>query len=184
FMTPLFLTGFGSILGAFVTAYISAKIFYNPPVNSQLFPLSLFISSCTIITLLNDRAPWQNRLTTLIMGEKIRNILILFLSFSSIVSVSIALLKINSFSYWTDKFFGFSIPYFLLALILSCLMILWVLISLDIKKHFFYPLAFIPTSLAILFVTDLPVILLIIPYTACLALMLATADKRFIKRQA
>lgn len=200
FVGPLFLTPLGGLIAAIVTVFLIYSITGSP----NLVPMSLGMAALpaltTIIAVLGDRMPWLQGSISAKLAAKIRDILIAAISIGSIGLLLTALSQLNSLTHFVMESLDLAtaltaiglkgtlnspmiLKLFSVSLIIL-LMSAWLSIALGFTRHLVLPVISLPTLTVLAFMTSWSNWLLIIPFTACLALALAVADRRFGGRHA
>jgi hypothetical protein len=183
FVAPFFLTRMGSFLAAASLVYTAQKLFGGDVIIEPKLSLYLLLSSTTIVAILGDRMPWLIRMKGPSTGQKIRESLLLFVAVSALGLVFASIIKIYGFNRWMAGSLDIGLPAPVTVVVLAIVLLGWLSVALGMTRHLSIPLLSLPTLFVLAYITSWPSTLLVIPFAACLALSLATADRRFQNRR-
>lgn len=174
---PMFLTRVGNVLALATVLYCTQRLLFGEAEGASLSML-LMIGSAMIIAVLNDRMPWIASGGLDPAAIKLREIISMTLSVGSMVVIIVTILKIYAFAKWMKLTLGVGIsPAVALAgLVLMC--VGWLSVAAGFTRHMTLPLLCLPTLFALAFLTGWPSYLMVIPFSAAVALSLATAERR------
>lgn len=176
-LTPMLFTRLGNITGIFATFYIAQKFLQVSP--SEI-PASgiILLGSSTIISVLADRLPWINLRGPSYTAITLRELMIVSLSVITIVAAIMCMAKVEYFCRWLSIGFGVSIQKPAMILLLLGVCIGWISVAVGVTRVMSLPILSIPSLLLILFVTNWPSYILVLPFALSLSLTLAIADRR------
>lgn len=182
---PLFLTRWGNVVAAGVLVYFGQKVLLG---SADSFARGasaahLMLAAVTAVAVLGDKMPWLTADTLQTTAQKLREILLLFVAIGALGIVATGVIKYGAFNRWFNVSFGAALPAPAMLGLLTAVFIGWLSIALGLTRHFMMPLVTLPTLLVLAYLTSWPAQLMVVPFTACLALALATADRRLASRR-
>jgi hypothetical protein len=175
---PLFLTRLGNLLATATILYFLERLVINTRGFDAPLSLYLLTGAATIIALLADKMPWLSHDGPSILAHKFREIMLTFLTLAAMGVVFAAILKVNELSRWMATLLAISLPNTVVLGLLVGLFLGWLSVAVGYTRHFTIPLLCLPSIFILAFVTAWPSYLLVIPFTTCVALSLASADRR------
>lgn len=180
---PFFLTQLGNVLASGTLLYFLFRlIFLEKPIHSSV-SIYLLFGCMTVIALLADKLPWLRSQIAQSFGHKLRQSMIFVLAVSFISASLLALIKIQALSFWLKNVLSISSPAPFLLVLIILIALGWLSISIGLTRHLTMLLIALPSLIVLAFVTAWPSYLLVVPFTACLALALAAADRRHANRR-
>src|SRR5690606_26827655 len=142
----------------------------------------LLLGGATVVTVLADKMPWVAAGGT-IMAQKLRDIVLIGVAIAALAVVFAATIKVQAMSRWLDQSLSLAVPSSVLVICMIAVFMGWLGIALGFPRHFTLPLLTLPTLLVTMYVTGVRGEVLVIPFALCLALSLATADRRVVARR-
>lgn len=181
-VSPLFFTRTGNIMAAAITIYVLERMMLSSELPNANPALLILIGSSTSIAILCDKIPWLAGKSLNVSAHRFRETMILILAVLSMVVVMTAMIDLRSFTHWINYNFEMDLSYIISFFGLVLLFSAWLSIALGMTRHLVLPVVCLPSLFAMAFVTSWPSYVLVIPFSACLALSLAIADRRLISR--
>lgn len=176
--SPMLLTKNNNFIALIMDVYVVYHLnFLEPPIQANP-GLLVLIASTTVIAVLGDQLPWLHKEARNSFTQKLREILLVFLSFASIALIFIVLLNPYHISRWFNYTFAINMTPSLSMLLLIGLAVGWSGIILGMSRYVILPLLCIPTLAIFSFVSTWPSHILILPYLACISLALASINRR------
>lgn len=179
---PLYLTRLGNILATATIAYCIERLLADSSTTPHV-GLFLVTGAATVVAVLGDKMPWLAGEGPQILAIKLRQILLTSITIAALAVIAVGVIKVHSFSRWITTVFGWQLPDIVVLGILLALFFGWMSVALGFTRHVTIPALCVPTLLVLAFVTEWPSTLLIIPFALCLALSLATGDRRIQGRR-
>jgi len=179
-IAPLFLTRSASLLATMTIVYLVARILTASAPGTSSLGIILLCAATTLVAALGDRMPWIAQTGTNSLASRVRGLCTTILSIGAVVAIFAALVKLPAFAKWATATFDVAITKETSAVVLLSMLGVWLTILFGITRHFSLPIVALPTLFVLAFSTGWPGYLLVIPFTAALALALTTADRRLI----
>lgn len=174
---PMFLTRVGNILALATVAYCTQRLLFGDTSAASL-SLLLMIGSAMVVAVLNDRMPWIAASGYDPTAAKLREMISLGLSIGGLVVILVSIVKVYAFTKWLNALTGIAVS---APAVLSCLVLMsvgWLSVAAGFTRQITMPLLCLPSIFALAFLTNWPSYLLVVPLSACIALSLASADRR------
>jgi hypothetical protein len=90
----------------------------------------------------------------------------------------IGIFKIYAFNRWISSSFGMVLPLGVTLGLLVAIFFGWLSVALGFTRHFTIPLLCLPSLFVLAYITEWPSYLLVVPFALCMALGLASAERR------
>jgi hypothetical protein len=181
--TPALLTRAGSLIAAFALLWLTWQFSSGDQAASSPLGVVILIGSLTLVAMLGDRLPWLRSSPFPMAAQRLRNMFVLILSLGAIGIMMTTFTKLQPFAKWSAATLGVVNSPALMAGLLFALTAGWLSVMLGMTRHFSLPVLALPTLFVLSFVTGWPGWLLVIPFSACLALSL-TASETLVLRPA
>jgi hypothetical protein len=178
---PLFLTRMGNVLAGATLAYCIERLLSGEAGPSGI-GVYLVVGSATVVAVLADKMPWIG-LGGTALAQKMREILLATLTIAALAIVFAATIKIHALSRWLNDSVHLAVPSSMLLMGMIAVFVGWLSIALGFTRQMTLPILALPTLAVTMYVTGMRGELLVVPFVLCLALSLATADRRLISRR-
>jgi hypothetical protein len=176
--TPFFLTIFGNFLALIMAVFLMLRLMVTDANTSQFMGYSLLLASIWFITLLGDNLHSSKVMgTASLVGDKIRYISKIILSFCSLILITLSLSDLSAIINWLRDGFAFPLvfPSTMITFLLVVLAVGWISVFFGLTAHLIYPILSIPTAiLATFYVTPATYPFIVVPTSIALALMLSS----------
>jgi len=182
FIGSMFLTKQGNIVAISVVSYCLTKYFIVNSHFIQTAGLNVILATSTIVAVLGDRLPWYQNTVKIPCAKVFRELALFFITAGAFLVILMVMFKLNIFSHWIGSQFHVAFSPFVIIFLLSMVFIGWVAVALGSFRNFILPVICLPTIFALAFLTRWPPFILVVPFAACLALSLTTAERRVIPR--
>lgn len=170
-LSPLLIMRPANVLALFLISYLLTKMTLAGGSFAQAAPAVLILFCCLgILLTLGDQLPWLRRRREDSFGERLRSVLLLFLSLASCAIVLVAMFKVGGFTRWFVAHTGFALAPQIILVGLALLLVLWLMVSMNIVSPMFLSFLALPTFTIALYLTGLTSTALITPFIVCLAL--------------
>lgn len=182
FVGSLYLTRHGNFVALSVLSYCLAKFFIAESHFIQTAGLNIILGTSTVVAVLGDRLPWYQNSGKMPFAKTFRELVLFVVTIGAFIITLVAMFKLNAFSRWIGVQFHVRLSAFVIIFLLSAVFIGWVTVALGLLRNFILPIICLPTIFALAFLTRWPPFILIVPFAACLALSLTSAERRVIPR--
>jgi len=178
-VSPLFLTRAGNLIAAAVGCYCVERAVLGSP-GAVPNAMTLIAGSTTTVAILGDKMPWLSSIRANQSAHRLREVLILILSFVAITSICAALLNVGNLTLWLSRHYHIHMTRPVAVFSLAAFLFAWVSVAIGMTRHFVLPALAAPTVFILAFISNLAPYLLVVPFAAALALSLAVADRRLV----
>lgn len=170
-ISPLLIMRPANVLALFLISYLVTKMSFASDAVTQGHPAALVLFCCLgILMTLGDRLPWLRKRQEGSFGERLRSILLIFISLTSCAVVLVTMFKVGGFSRWFISQLGISLAPQALLLLLAFQLVMWLMVSMSVASPMVLSFLALPTFAAAIFLTGLTSTVLITPFIICLAL--------------
>ncbi len=170
-VVPLFFTLLSPLASAFLLTYGAAKFLSTATLNTNLV---FFIALASFSMVLADRLPWIKRSAGVLLAyDKLKDILVVLISFIAITELIIACFRYDAFLLWFAQDFGVYPPMAILFIIALALIFGWTLVAMGYYRALLLPVLSLGTIYAAGFLAFMPLILTNICFFLGLALTLS-----------
>lgn len=177
---PLLLTRIGNILAIAAVAYSIERLVARG--SDASVALYLVAGAATVVAAIGDKMPWLAAEGAQILAQKVREITLVALTISALGVIAVALFRVHALASWFSALSGWNVSGVAAFGMLTLLIVGWLAIALGLTGAFTLPLLAVPTLLAMAYVTTWPTPLLVVPFALCLALSLASGERRLQSR--
>ena len=182
FLGPLFLTRHGHFLALAVLTYCLGKFLTGNFYFSSTIGLNIVLGAATVVSVLGDRLPWNRQSRFNVSAKALREIILFLLTFGALIITLLAIFKAYSFTRWISNSFSIRLPLGIFISLMTIILMGWLSIAAGFGRNFLLPIISLPTLFALAYLTRWPSFVLVVPFAACLALSLTTAERRIIPR--
>lgn len=177
-----FMSSLGNLVSSAALIYLTFRFSSISPSNAPM-SIYLLLGSTTVVALLADKLPWNQPDGTVSYAKRMRQLILFVLSFGFISMSILAIARIHILVPWLENHLKISASEFSLIALMLLTAVGWISISIGQTRHFTMLILAIPSLIILAFITSWPSYFLFIPFVACLALSLATADRRLANRR-
>lgn len=170
-IVPILFTVFSPLASGLLLFYGAAKFFSVDYLSPSLVA---FLCVSSFAFALADRLPWIKKPSSLILAyDKIKDGLIVGLSFIAIAEILLACLQYDSFLVWFASDFGVYPPVAILLIIAISLICGWTLVAIGYYRSLLLPVLSLGTIYAASFIEFMPLVLTNIFFFVGLAMTLS-----------
>lgn len=180
---PIFLSRLANLLASTTILYTLQRLLVGINANEVPIAIFLLLGSLTIVAILADKMPWLAASGPNPLAHRFREVLLKILSISALCVIFIAIINTKDISRWMSLALGFRLSKEIIVGLLAGLFLGWLTITVGYTRHFTLCLLSLPTVFILSILIYWPPFLILIPFTICIALSLATADRRLNARR-
>lgn len=170
-LSPLWIIRPANVLALFLISYLATKVSFSSDPATQTNAAALVLFCCLgIIMTLGDRLPWLRRSQGGSFGERLRSVLLIFISLASCAIVLVTMFKVGGFARWFFYQVGVPLAPQVLLIGLALQLVLWLMVSMNIASPMMLSILALPTFAVALYLTGLTSTVLITPFIVSLAL--------------
>ena len=176
---PLLLTRWSNLVGTSVLIYlVNRLVFTEAETAAGLQGILIILAASTTAAVIGDKAPWLAGDAVRMTASRMREILLVTLSIAALGAIAIGMVKYVAFGRWFNATFDAELPIVGMLAILTAVFVGWLSIALGFTRNFMMPVVALPTLTVVSYVTGCSTVILFVPFFACLALSLSSADRR------